>query len=151
LVSLVAVIVAVPGATAVTNPVDDTVATAVLLEPHVTTRSVTTVPTLSLTVAVRAKVCVTSSALLDGATVTLPTGIFVTVIVEVPLFPSLAAVIVADPSPTPVTKPADVTVATVVAFEPHVTARPVSTPPIESSVTAVSWAVPVMRMPALPG
>jgi hypothetical protein len=55
-VSLVAVIVAVPGATAVTNPVDDTVATAVLLEPHDTGRSFTTVPTLSLTVAVSATV-----------------------------------------------------------------------------------------------
>jgi hypothetical protein len=55
-VSLVAVIVAVPGATAVTRPAADTVATAVLLDPHVTTRSVTTAPVVSLTVAVRAKV-----------------------------------------------------------------------------------------------
>src|SRR6476660_10593556 len=86
-VSLVAVMSAVPGATAVTTPVVDTVATAALLEPHVTTRSVTTLPTLSFTVGVRAKVCVTSIALVGGATVTLATGIFVTVTNEVPLLP----------------------------------------------------------------
>jgi hypothetical protein len=42
--SLVAVIVAVPGVPPVTTPVDDTVATVVLLDDHATTRSVTTVP-----------------------------------------------------------------------------------------------------------
>ncbi len=150
-VSLVAVIVAVPGATAVTNPADDTVATAVLFEPHVTSRSVTTVPTLSVTVGVSETVCVTSSALLVGATVTLPTGIFVTVTNDVPLLPSLVAVIVAVPSATPVTSPFAFTVATVGSLEPHVTTRPVSTPPTESFVTAVNWVVPVMRTPALGG
>jgi hypothetical protein len=49
--SLVAVIVAVPPVTPVTTPVLDTVALAVLLEVQVTTRSVTTVPFTSLTVA----------------------------------------------------------------------------------------------------
>ena len=42
--SLVAVIVVVPGVPPVTTPVDDTVAMAVLLDAHVTTRFVTTVP-----------------------------------------------------------------------------------------------------------
>ena len=111
-VSLVAVIVAVPGATAVTTPAGDTVATAVLFEPHVTTRSVTTLPAVSVTVAARGKDCVTSIALVGGATVTLPTGIFVTVIVDVPLLPSLVAVIVAVPAATPVTRPVELTVAT---------------------------------------
>jgi hypothetical protein len=150
-VSLVAVIVAVPAATAVTTPADDTVATAVLLEPHVTTRSVTMVPTVSLTVAVRGNVCVTSIALADGATVTLPTGIFVTVIADVPLLPSLVAVIVAVPAATPVTRPVEFTVATVGSLEPHVTTRPVSRPPIESFVVAVNCVVAVTRMPALAG
>jgi hypothetical protein len=45
-----AVIVTEPVATPVTNPVWDTVANAVLLELHVTGRSVTTVPFRSLTV-----------------------------------------------------------------------------------------------------
>jgi hypothetical protein len=150
-VSLVAVIVAVPGATAVTTPAADTVATAVLLEPHVTTRSVTTLPAVSVTVAVRVKFCVTSKPLVGGATVTLPTGIFVTVIVEVPLLPSLVAVIVAVPAATPVTRPVAFTVATVGSLEPHVTRRPVSTPPIESFVVAVNCVVAVTRMPALAG
>ena len=81
-VSLVAVIVAVPAATAVTTPDDDTVATAVLFEPHVTTRSVTTVPTLSLTVAESATVCVVSRDFVGGATVTLPTCDFLPGMVE---------------------------------------------------------------------
>ena len=76
----------------------------------------------------------TSSALLGGATVTLPTGIFETATVDVPLLPSLVAVIVADPSATPVTRPFAFTVATVGSLEPHVTTRPVNTPPIESFV-----------------
>jgi hypothetical protein len=52
LVSLVAVTVADPGDTAVTTPPADTVATPVLFDDHVTTRSVTTVPDWSFTVAV---------------------------------------------------------------------------------------------------
>lgn len=49
--SLVAVIVAVPAPTALTIPVDETVATVELLVVHVTTRSVTTVPAIFFTVA----------------------------------------------------------------------------------------------------
>ncbi len=149
-VSLVAVIVAVPGATAVTTPAVDTVAAAVLLEPHVTTRSVTTFPPASFTVAVRAR-SACQHRLVGGATVTLPTGIFVTVIADVPLLPSLVAVIVAVPAATPVTRPVAFTVATVGSLEPHVTTRPVSVPPIESLVVAVSCVVAVTRMPALGG
>jgi hypothetical protein len=48
--SLVAVIVAEPMLTPVTTPVLETVATAVLLDDQVTTRSVTTVPFTSVTV-----------------------------------------------------------------------------------------------------
>jgi hypothetical protein len=76
--------------------------------------------------------------LVAGVTVTLPTGIFVTVTADVPLLPSLVAVIVADPAATPVTSPVALTVAIGGAPELHVTTRPVSTPPIESSVVAVS-------------
>jgi hypothetical protein len=150
-VSLVAVMIAVPGATAVTNPLDETVATAVLLELHVTTRSVTIVPVESRTVAVSATVCVTSNALLVGVTVTLPTGIFVTVMTDVPLLPSLVAVMVAVPTATPVTNPVELTVATVGLLELHVTTRPVNTPPMESRVVAVSCVVAETRMPALVG
>jgi hypothetical protein len=48
--SLVAVIVAEPMVTPVTTPALETVATAVLLDDQVTTRSVTTVPFTSVTV-----------------------------------------------------------------------------------------------------
>ena len=44
-------------------------------------------------------------------------------------FPSLVAVIVADPSPVPVTTPADETLATPVLLESHVTVRPMSGSP----------------------
>src|SRR4029077_15224597 len=51
MVSLVAVMVAVPGPTAVTPPLPFTVATAVLPLPHVTTRPVRTFPPASFVVA----------------------------------------------------------------------------------------------------
>src|SRR6478672_25505 len=137
-VSLVAVMSAVPGATAVTTPVADTVATTVLLEPHVTTRSVTTLPTLSLTVGVRANVCVTNMLLVGGDTATVPTGIFVTVTVAVPLLPSLVAVIVAVPGATPVTTPADVTVATAALLDVQVMTRSVTIVPFVSLTVGVS-------------
>src|SRR5947208_3367191 len=93
---LAAVIVALPGATAVTTPVCDTVAVAASLVLHVTGR-LTTVPFASVTVAVSEPVWLGVSASVFGATVTLPTGTSVTVTVVLPLFPSLVAVTVADP------------------------------------------------------
>src|SRR5213594_1843257 len=48
----------------------------------------------------------------------------VTVTAEVPLCPSLVAVIVAEPAPTPVTSPLPFTVATAVLSLDHVTPRP---------------------------
>src|SRR5436190_2243475 len=105
--SLVAVTVAVPGVTPVTTPVVDTVATAVLLELHVTTRPVSTAPLASFSVAVSAPVCPTMIELVAGETATVATGAGVTVTAEVPDFPSLVAVIVAVPGATPVTTPLD--------------------------------------------
>ena len=148
--SLVAVIVAVPGAPAVTTPVAPrggaavTVAAAVLLDPHVTTRSVTTFPAESVTVAVSGKVCVDSIAFVAGETTTLPTGIAVTLAVAVPLLPSLVAVIVAVPTATPVTTPA-FTVAIALLLDDHVIGRFVTTLPSESFTVAVSGAVLPMR------
>jgi hypothetical protein len=143
--SLVAVIVAVPVATAVTRPDADTVAAAVLLEPHVTTRSVTTFPAESVTVALSWTVCVTNKALLVGDTATVPTGIAVTVMVAVPLLVSLVAVIVAVPTATPVTTPA-LMVAIAGSLELHVTSRPVNTFPCASFTVAVNVAVFDVRM-----
>jgi hypothetical protein len=139
--SLVAVIVADPAATAVMRPADDTVATAGALVPHVTTRFVTTVPLASLTVIVGVDVCATKRGMLVGASVTLPTGIAVTVTVEDPLFPSAVAVIVAVPGATPVTTPDADTVAVAALLVPHVRGRSVTTVPFSSFTVAVNVVV----------
>jgi len=135
-VSLVAVIVAVPGATPVRTPVAETVATAELLELHATWRSVTTVPLTSLTVTLRLPLVVAGMVSVAGETVTVPTGIGVTVTDAVPVFPSLVAVIVALPAPTAVTTPLDDTVATALLLVVHVIVRPVRTTLFASRVVA---------------
>jgi hypothetical protein len=135
--SLVAVIVEVPGPTAVTTPLLETVTAAVLLDVHDTTRPVSTFPLASLSVAVSGAVRPTVRLVLGGVTVTVATGTGITVTNDVPVCPSLVAVIVALPGDTAVTTPVAVMVATAVLFELHVTTRPVSTFPLASfSVTA---------------
>src|SRR6266566_3102236 len=64
-----------------------------------------------------------------------------TVIVAVPLFPSLVAVIVAEPPVTPVTSPVPDTVATAKGLPAHVTARPASRLPAASFVAAANCTV----------
>src|SRR2546422_1980513 len=76
-----------------------------------------------------------------GVIATAATGTFATVTVAVPLFPSLVAVIVADPAATPVTTPVADTVAMAGFALVHVIARPVSTLPAASLGVAVSCAV----------
>src|SRR5256886_9799105 len=73
-----------------------------------------------------------------GVTSTVATGTFVTVTDEVPLFPSLVAVIVAEPGVTPDTSPLLLTVATAVLELDHVTVRPESGVPPASFGGAVS-------------
>jgi len=73
----------------------------------------------------------------SGLTVTLMTGT-VTVIADVPLLPSLVAVIVVLPPLTAVTNPLASTVATEGVLELHVTARPVRTLLLASVSVAVS-------------
>src|SRR6266567_2979715 len=71
----------------------------------------------------------------------------VTVMADVPLCPSLVAVIVADPAATPDTSPLPLTVATDVLLLDHVTVRPVSGLPFASFVVAVScivWPTPTL-------
>src|SRR5438093_9807891 len=65
----------------------------------------------------------------------------VTVTVDVPLWPSLVAVIVAEPAVTPLTSPLPVTVATDVLLLAHVTTRPVNGLPLASFGVAVSCTV----------
>src|SRR2546422_665178 len=65
----------------------------------------------------------------------------VTVMAEVPLCPSLVAVIVADPAATPVTSPLPLTVAADVLLLCQVTVRPTSGLPFASLGVAVSCRV----------
>src|SRR5438552_2153678 len=139
--SLVAVIVAVPGVTPDTSPLLLTVATAVLELDHVTVRPESGFPPASLGVAVSCTVWPACTDAEGGVTSTVATGTFVTLIDEVPLFPSLVAVIVAEPGVTPDTSPLLLTVATAVLELDHVTVRPESGFPPASLGVAVSCTV----------
>src|SRR5439155_17375716 len=146
--SLVAVIVAdPPSATSVTRPVGDTVATVGALDVHATGRPVSVLPVASLSVTVSCTVPLTGRVAVAGVTTTDATGTSVTVTATLPAFPSIVAVIVADPAAPPVTRPLVVTVATPVLLLVHVTGRPVSVVPAESCGVAVSCTVcPTCRL-----
>src|SRR6184192_545787 len=137
--SLVAVIVTgPPAATPLTSPLPFTLAIALLLDCQVTTRPVNGLLFASLGVAVSCTVLPTATPAVAGVTVTDATGTGVTVMAAVPFWPSLVAVIVAEPATLVVTSPLLLTVATVVLFEAHVTVRPVRTLPFASLRVAVS-------------
>src|SRR6266853_765507 len=136
--SLVAVIVAEPATTPVTRPLALTVATEVLLLLHETTRPVSGLPLTSFGVAVSCTVWPACTLAGAGLTVTDATGTLVTVIADVPLFPSLAAVIVADPGAMAVTFPFTSAMATDVLLLAQVTTRPDRTFPLASFSVAVS-------------
>jgi len=139
--SLVAVMVAEPATTPDTSPLPLTVATAVLLLLQVTVRPVSGLPLASLGVAVSWIAPPVATLAVAGLTVTDATGTCTTVMADVPLCPSLVAVIVAVPATFPVTRPLVLTVATVVLLLDHVTVRPVSTLLFASLSVAVSWTV----------
>src|SRR5207245_179121 len=136
--SLVAVIVAAPAATPVTKPLAETVATTALLVPHVTTRPLRAVPFASFGVAVNWVVAPTVTPAAVGLTITEATGTLVTVMADVPLCPSLVAVIVAEPAATPVTNPLAETVAIAALLVAQVTARPLRVVPLASFGVAVN-------------
>src|SRR5439155_13297291 len=136
--SLAAVIVAAPALTPVTRPLADTVATAVLPLDQVTVRPVSGLPFASFGVAASCTVCPTDTLADVGLTATDATGTLDTVTAAVPLFPSLAAVIVAAPALTPVTIPLADTVATPLLPLDQVTVRPVSGLPLASFGVAAS-------------
>src|SRR5213592_4503796 len=139
--SLVAVMVAEPTVTPVTRPLELTVATEVLLLDQLTVRPDSGLPLASLGVAVSCTVEPTDTVAEAGATLTEATGTCTTVMADVPLCPSLVAVIVAVPATLPVTSPLQLTVATVVLLLTQVTVRPVSGLPFASFGVAVSWTV----------
>jgi hypothetical protein len=148
--SLVAVIVADPRTSAVTSPFTLTVATLVALDDHVTTRPDSTLPLASRKVTASCTVPPTATLVDAGDTLTVATGATgatVTVVADVPLFPSLVAVIVAEPAATPVTRPLVFTVATAALLLLHVTTRPVKALPPASRGVAVSCTVcPVVTL-----
>src|SRR5207302_686084 len=140
--SLVAVIVTgPPAATPLTSPVPFTLAIALLLDCQVTTRPVNVLPFASLGVAVGCTVLPAATPAVAGVTVTDATGTGVTVMAAVPFWPSLVAVIVAEPATFPVTSPVPVTVATDVLLLAHVTERPVRMLPLASRRVALSCTV----------
>jgi hypothetical protein len=148
--SLVTEMVAEPGVTAVTRPVGDTVATAGLLELQLTTRSVSTAPLASFTVGRSDTLLPTTSDALLGVTVTLATGAGLTLMVAVPDFPSLCAVIVAEPGERAETTPAADTLATAELSDDQVTARS-SGAPLASLISTPRVTVPPTVSAALDG
>src|SRR6266404_6454904 len=147
--SLVAVIVTAPTPSPVTSPVPLTAATPGALLDQVRTRPLSGLPRASFGVAVSCTVAPTTKLTIAGATVTEATGTFVTVTADVALFPSVVAVIVAEPAATPVTNPLAETVAAATLLVAHVTARPLRAVPFASCGVAVSWVVaPAVRLAA---
>ena len=132
-----AVIVAVPVTTAVTTPVDATVATVVSDEDQVTEAPEIAVPPASFTVALSVTVIPADvSVLVPGETSTVA-ATCATVTAAVPVKDPEVAVMVAVPPATAVTSPADETVATPEADDDHVTVAPEITPSPASFTVAL--------------
>ena len=133
-------ITAVPSVTEVTIPDDETVATALSDDVHVTVASLIVAPFWSLTVAVSC--CVDPSDVnerLVGDSV-IDAGIC-TVTEAVALVEPDIAVIVAIPFATAVTRPVEDTVATDALDELHDTLAPCIVAPFWSLTVAESWDV----------
>jgi hypothetical protein len=130
-----------PRATAVTNPVAETVARALLLEVHTIARPVRTLLFASRVVAVAWVVAPGMRVPLPNDTLTEATGTgaaAVTVSMELPLWPSHDAMMVAVPTAIAVTRPEADTVATPLLLELQMIVRPVRTLLLPSRITAVA-------------
>ena len=136
----VAVMVAVPSATEVTTPSDDTVATEALDVVHVTVAPEIVVPLASFTVAMSVAVAPSDVNERLVADSVIDEGIC-TVAEAVAVAEPDVAVIVAVPSATAVTKPADETVAIALSDDDQVTVAPDIVVPPESFTVALSVAV----------
>jgi hypothetical protein len=136
MVSLLAVMFAVPTAIAVTSPELFTEATEGASEDHVTTRPASMLLLASFSVDVIVTCPPICNVAPVGLTVTVATGIGSTVMLAVPLLPSLVAVIVAVPVSTAVTSPVTSTLATSALLVDHCTVRPVNRLPLPSLVVA---------------
>src|SRR6266542_3801569 len=136
--SLVAVIAAEPTVAAVTSPLGLTVATVVLPLAQVTVLPGSGLPLASFGVAVSCTVAPTATDADAGVTSTTATGMLVTVIADVALWPPLVAVIVAKPGTAPPTRPLPFTGATVPLLLVHVTVWPDIGVPLVSMTVAAS-------------
>jgi hypothetical protein len=141
LVSLLAVIVALPALCPVTRPFASTEAIVGALDIQVTRRLCNTFPDASLVVSVSANVALTCTVALVGATMTTATGTRSTVTGTEAAAVSLFAVIDAVPRFRPVTTPLGDTDATDDPLLDHVTVRPFNALPAESRTVAVSVTV----------
>ena len=132
--SLDAVMVALPAATAVTRPLDDTVALVASDELHVTVRPVNVALAASRVTAVSGCVEPTRMLTVAGDTVTLATGTGMTVRVACPdLLPEVAVMVVC-PAATAVIAPADEIEATADDEDDQVT--------VPTPMDAPFWSVP---------
>lgn len=113
--SLVAEIVAVPAAFAVTLPFASTLTICVALDVHVTARPLSGAPPPSYVVALNVAVAPVARFIDDGVTVTEATGIAVMDSVAIAECPSALAAICTVPMDFAVTTPAAETLATVVS------------------------------------
>ena len=141
-----------PTARPVTSPVALTVATCGSLVVQVIRRPGRGSPCALFGVAVSCWVSPTVTLVVVGVTLTDATGTELTLIVAVPLFPSLAAVMATGPPvATPITSPVALTVATPTLLLVHVTVRPGRGFPALSFAVAMSCTVSPTAMPAVAG
>ena len=135
--------VAVPSATAVTRPDDDTVATDEFDVVHVTDAPLIVAPFWSLTVAVSCCVSPTdeNERLVGDNVIEVAVCVIDTVTLAVALTEPDVAVIVAVPSATAVTRPLEDTVATDALDELHDTLAPLIVAPFWSLTLADSCCV----------
>ena len=139
--SLVAMMVAVPLANVVTNPLAFTVATAVFDYDQTTGRPVTTFLLASRSTALACDVAPTTTLVAVSETATLATGASVTVNVATPDFVSLVAVMLVVPALRLVTTPFSSTDATAGFDDDQAIARPVNTLLPASRSTALACVV----------
>ena len=125
----VTVTVAVPLATAVTSPADETVATPASDDDHVAVASDITEPPASLTVAVKLAVSAIDDKASELGATSRVAPTCETVTAAIALAAPDAAVIVAVPLLIAVTEPDDEMVATDASEEDHVTGASVTTTP----------------------
>ena len=133
--------VAVPFTTAVTSPADETVATDAADVDQVTVAPDMAVPPASFTVALTVTVSPSDAKVFVLGESSTVDATCATVAVAVAFADSESAMIVAVPSATAVTSPADETVATLGVVEAHVTVAPDITVPPASFTVAVIVAV----------